>query len=112
MRALVSSGCLVTQEPGELFIMLLAFSLPKRLRPTALSVNYLWMNEPGRISSKIFLINGVLTPNVNASPGLMQSSNLLQLVCQLPVLKGKYFFVKQMLEVFVQKRFPKISIKK
>lgn len=87
MRLLVSSGCLVTQEPGELFIMLLCFSLPKRFRPTAPTVNYVWMNEPGRISSKMFLINGVMTPNVNASPTLLiQSSNLVYLVWQLSAL--------------------------
>lgn len=105
MRALVSSGCLVTQEPGQLFIMLLDFSLPKRFRPTAPSVNYLWMNEQGRIASKIFLINGVVTPSVNASSNSLDRIQQPTLACLSVacVLRSVKFLQKLTLKIFAPK---------
>lgn len=74
------------------------FSLPKRFRPTAPSVNYLCMNEPGRISSKIFLINGAVTPNVNASPNSLDITQLPTPAC-LSIVSGlRYLFAKTNVE--------------
>lgn len=83
------------------------FSLPKRFRPTAPSVNYLCMNEAGRISSKIFLINGAVTLNVNASPKSLDITQFPTPACLSIVSVLRYLLAKTNVKVFSQKCFPK-----
>lgn len=82
-------------------------SLPKRFRPTAPSVNYLCMNEPGRISSKIFLINGAVTPHVNASPNRLDITQSPTPACLSIVSVLRYLFAKTNVKSLCTKMFPK-----
>lgn len=76
------------------------FTLPKRFRPTAPSVNYLCMNEPGRISSKIFLINGAVTPNVSASPNSLDITQFPTPACLSIVSVLRYLLAKTNVKSF------------